>query len=136
MERTLVILKPDAVRRKLVGEIIGRIEKKDYSISNIKITKIQREVAEIHYDHVRKEPIFEAMIDFITSGPVVIMVVQGERVIQGIRNIIGKTSSVESPAGTIRGDLGSHRYENLIHASDSSESAEIEIKRFFSEMLS
>jgi nucleoside-diphosphate kinase len=135
MEKTLVILKPDTVKRRLIGEIVSRVEKKYYNIVNMKMTLLTREVAEIHYAHVRTEPIFNEMIDFITSGPVVIMIIEGERVIQTIRNMIGKTSSFDSPAGTIRGDLGSHRYENLIHASDSVESSEIEIKRFFPELI-
>ena len=101
----------------------------------MKMTQISREVAEIHYDHVKAETIFNDMIDFIISGPVVIMIIEGEKVIQTIRNMIGKTSSFDSPAGTIRGDFGSHRFENLIHASDSVESSEIEIKRFYSEIL-
>jgi len=134
MERTLIILKPDAVRRKLVGEIISRFERKGYSIQQIKIMSISREIAEIHYNHVRTEPIFEDMMSFITSGPVVAMIIEGNSVIQSIRNMIGKTSSFDSPPGTIRGDYGSHRFENLIHASDSIENAEIEIKRFFSEL--
>lgn len=135
MEKTLVILKPDAVKRKLIGEIVNRIEKKCYNIVNIKMTVLSREVAEDHYNHVRTETIFKDMIDFITSGPVVIMIIEGDRVIQTIRNMIGKTSSFDSPAGTIRGDLGSHRFENLIHASDSVESSEIEIKRFYPELI-
>jgi nucleoside-diphosphate kinase len=135
MEKTLVILKPDAVKRKLIGEIISRIEKKCYNVTNIKMTVLSREIAEEHYNHVRAEPIFNEMIDFITSGPVVIIIIEGDRVIQTIRNIIGKTSSFDSPAGTIRGDLSSHRFENLIHASDSVESSEIEIKRFYPEII-
>lgn len=134
MERTLVILKPDAIKRKLIGEIVNRIEKKNYNIVNMKMTLLNRETVEAHYNHVRSEPIFKDMIDFITSGSVVIMIVEGDKVIQTIRNMIGKTSSFDSPSGTIRGDLGSHRFENLIHASDSIESAELEIKRFYSEI--
>ena len=132
MERTLVILKPDAVRRKLIGEIINRIERKGYTISHMKMSRIPREAAEVHYAHVKALPIYEAMLDYFTSGDVVLLVVEGEQVIQTVRNLVGKTSTFDSPAGTIRGDFGSHRYENLIHASDSVESAEIEIIRFFS----
>ena len=133
MERTLVILKPDAVRRKLVGEIIARIEKKNYDIVQMKMMVISRKLAEAHYEHVKSEPIYNSMIDYITSGPVVIMILEGNNVINGMRNMIGKTSSFDSSPGTIRGDYGSHRFENLIHASDSVESFEIEKKRFFEE---
>src|ERR1035437_2844679 len=105
MEKTLVILKPDSVKRKLIGEIVHRIEKKNFLITNMKMTQITRQIAEIHYDHVRNESIFDDMINFITSGPVVIMIIEGDKVIQTIRNMIGKTSSCDSPAGTIRGDL-------------------------------
>lgn len=131
MERTLVILKPDAVARKLVGEIISRFEKKNFNITRIRMTTISENTAKEHYDHVKTESIYEDMMKFITSGPVIIMVLEGNRVIQTIRNMIGRTSSFDSLPGTIRGDFGSHRFENLIHASDSVESAEIEIERFF-----
>lgn len=134
MERTLIILKPDAVERKLIGEIISRIERKNYTLTHMKMMSISRETAEIHYAHVAAEPIFDSMLEYITSGPVVAMIVEGERVIQTVRGMMGKTSSFDSPPGTIRGDYGSHRFKNLIHASDSPESAEIEIKRFFPEL--
>ncbi|MCX8132142.1 MAG: nucleoside-diphosphate kinase [Clostridia bacterium] len=133
MERTLVILKPDTVKRKLIGELITRIERKNYAISALKMINIPRSVAEKHYEHVKDIPVYDDMIDFMTSGPVVIMVVEGENVIQTVRNLIGKTNSFEAAPGTIRGDFGSSRYQNLIHASDSIENAEIEIKRFFNE---
>ena len=131
MERTLVILKPDAVARKLVGEILARFERRNFEITRMEMTVIGRKTAEEHYAHVITEPIYDDMISFITSGSVVIAILEGNRVIQTVRNMIGKTSSFDSPSGTIRGDYGSHRFENLIHASDSEESAEIEIKRFF-----
>lgn len=131
MERTFVILKPDAVRRKLTGEIISRFERKNFTITRLKMDIITALTAEEHYGHVKSEPIYDDMIRFITSGPVIMMVLEGDRVIQTVRNMIGKTSSFDSAPGTIRGDYGSHRFENLIHASDSAESAEIEILRFF-----
>jgi nucleoside-diphosphate kinase len=131
MERTLVILKPDAVARKLVGEILARFEKRNFEITRLEMTVISKKTAEEHYAHVRNEPIYEDMISYITSGPVVIAVLEGNRVIQTVRDMVGKTSSFDSPSGTIRGDYGSHRFQNLIHASDSEESVETEIKRFF-----
>lgn len=131
MERTLVILKPDAVKRKLIGEIISRFEKKNLTINQMKVMNIERELAITHYDHVKKYSIFEDMISYMTSGPVVVMIISGESAISTVRNMLGKTSCFESPPGTIRGDYGFHRFENLIHASDSVESAELEIERFF-----
>lgn len=133
MERTIVILKPDAVKRKLVGEIISRIEKKNFNITHMKMMTISRELAEEHYAHVKGKSFFNDMIDYICSGPVVVMAVEGEQVISVMRLMIGKTSVFESAPGTIRGDFGYHPYENLIHGSDSPESAEIEFKRFFPE---
>jgi len=135
IEKSLVLLKPDAVERKLVGEIIARFEKRNLEILQIKIVRIDRSVAEEHYSHVKSEPIYESMIEYFTSGPVVALVLQGENAIKLLRNMIGKTSSLESPSGTIRGDYGYHRFQNLIHASDSVENAEIEINRFFPELL-
>lgn len=134
MERTLVILKPDTVRRGLIGEIISRIERKGYSISQMKMFTITRETALIHYAHVKNVPIFDDMITYITSGPSVALIIGGERVIGTIREMIGKTSGFEALPGTIRGDFGSHPFQNLIHASDAVESAEEEIKRFFPEL--
>lgn len=131
MERTLVILKPDTVKRKLMGEIITRFEKKNFCITAMKMMKIHSNVAEEHYEHVKSESIYDEMIIFFTSGSVLVLIIEGNNVIQAVRNMIGRTSYLDSPPGTIRGDYGSHRFENLIHASDSIENAEIEIKRFF-----
>lgn len=132
MERTLVILKPDAVKRKLVGELINRFEKKNLEINTIKIEKIERETAEIHYGHVKHLPFYKEMIDYMTESVSIIMILTGEKAIQVVRSMIGKTNSFEAIPGTIRGDYGLHLYENLVHASDSVENAEIEINRFFS----
>ena len=131
MERTLVLLKPDAVERKLAGEIISRFEKRDLRIVDLKLLQVTRETAQEHYSHVSHLPIYSDMIDFIISGPVIAAVIEGERVIQMVRAMLGSTKSYESSPGTIRGDYGSHSFKNLVHASDSHESAEIEIKRFF-----
>jgi len=132
MEKTLVILKPDAVKRKLVGEIISRFEKKNLTINQMKVMNIEKEVALKHYNHVKKYSIFDDMIEYMTSGEVVVMIISGENAISIVRNMVGKTSCCESAPGTIRGDYGFHRFQNLIHASDSVESAELEIERFFS----
>jgi nucleoside-diphosphate kinase len=132
MERTLVILKPDVVRRKLIGEIISRFERKNLTIIQMKVMNIDKELALLHYQHVKKYSFFEDMISYITSGPVVVMIISGSNAISTVRNMVGKTSCHESPIGTIRGDYGFHPFENLIHSSDSEESAGIEIQRFFS----
>ena len=131
MERTLVILKPDAVRRKLIGEIITRFERKNLSINRMQIMNIDTAAMEVHYSHVKTLPIYEDMIRYMTSGPSVVMIIEGEKAIQTVRNMIGKTSTFDSPPGTIRGDFGLHTFQNLIHASDSPENVEIEINRFF-----
>jgi nucleoside-diphosphate kinase len=131
MERTLVFLKPDAVKRKLMGEIITRFEKRDLKIVDVRMIKLTREIAEQHYSHVKNESIYDDMIEYITSGPILAMIIEGENVIKIVRDMVGHRKTYHSPPGTIRGDFGSHDFENLIHASDSPESAEIEIKRFF-----
>jgi nucleoside-diphosphate kinase len=131
MEQTLVIIKPDGVKRKLVGEIIQRFEKKQLTLSKLKVGKMTRALAEEHYAHVRNKPFFEDMITYMTSTDVVYMVLEGTEVIRTVRQMIGATNSLEAVPGTIRGDYGSNSFQNIIHASDSPESAAIEINRFF-----
>ncbi|MFJ9613033.1 nucleoside-diphosphate kinase [Streptomyces noursei] len=131
-QRTLVLLKPDAVKRGLVGEIIRRIERKaNWTITALELRTLDRGVLEQHYaEHVGK-PFYEPLMDFMSSGPVVSLVVEGERVIEGVRALAGPTDPIAAPSGSIRGDFGTITRENLIHASDSEESAEREIKIFF-----
>jgi nucleoside-diphosphate kinase len=131
-QRSLVLLKPDAVRRGLIGEIIGRIERKaGWRISALELRTLDREVLEQHYaEHVGK-PFYEPLVEFMLSGPVVAMVVEGERVIEGLRTLAGPTDPIAAAPGSIRGDFGTIVRENLIHASDSEESAERELKLFF-----
>ncbi|MBQ0983414.1 nucleoside-diphosphate kinase [Streptomyces sp. F63] len=131
-QRTLVILKPDAVRRNLIGEIIGRIERKaGWRISALELRELGREVLEQHYgEHVGK-PFYEPLVEFMSSGPVVVLAVEGERVIEGVRALAGPTDPIAAGPGSIRGDFGTIVRENLIHASDSEESAEREFKLFF-----
>ncbi|GAA2389352.1 nucleoside-diphosphate kinase [Streptomyces glaucosporus] len=131
-QRTLVILKPDAVRRGLIGEIVGRIERKaDWRISAMELRTLDRETLEQHYaEHVGR-PFYEPLLEFMASGPAVVMVVEGERVIEGVRGLAGPTDPIAAPPGSIRGDFGTIVRENLIHASDSEESAERELKIFF-----
>lgn len=131
MERTYIMLKPDAIRRNLVGEIIGRIEKKGYQISNMKMFMLNDQILKEHYAHIADRPFFPEVCAYMTSGPVIGMVVEGENVIKGMRQMMGPTKYLEAPMGTIRGDYSCNDRENLIHGSDAPETAEIEIKRFF-----
>lgn len=133
MEQTLVILKPDAIRRRLVGEIILRLERKELVITDVKVLTIDRTIAEEHYKHVDHLPFFQDIINYMISGPSIAMIISGEKAISIVRNMIGKANALESPPGSIRGDFGMCANENLIHASDSQENAAIEIARFFAE---
>lgn len=131
-QRTLVLLKPDAVRRGLVGEVLGRVERKaGWSIAALELRTLDLATLETHYaEHIGK-PFYQPLVDFMLSGPVVALVVEGERVIEGVRALAGPTDPIAAAPGSIRGDFGSIVRENLIHASDSEESAERELKIFF-----
>jgi nucleoside-diphosphate kinase len=131
MERTYIMLKPDAVERKLAGRIIDRIESKGYSITAIKVMNLNQEILREHYAHVADKPFYPHMERYMMSGPVWGMIVEGENVIQGMRMLMGATKFEEALPGTIRGDFAKSTTENVIHGSDSPETAEIEIKRFF-----
>lgn len=131
-ERTLIVIKPDAVRRGLVGEILSRFERKGFSIRELKMLTLSREQAEEFYSpHVGKD-FFQDLVDFITSGPVVAAVLEGDWAIQAVRLMIGPTRSYEAPPGTIRGDLSLGVQQNVVHASDSAESFEREYRVLFS----
>lgn len=131
MERTYVMLKPDACERKLIGRIISRIEDKGYKITNMKMMYLDENILRDHYAHLVDKPFFPELVDFMTSGPVVGMIVEGNDVVKGIRILMGPTNWAEALPGTIRGDFANTTTNNLIHGSDSVENAEIEIKRFF-----
>ncbi len=131
-QRTLVLLKPDAVRRALVGEIISRIERKaGWKITALEMRGLDQETLEQHYGEHKGRPFYEPLVEFMASGPVVALVVEGERVIEGVRQLAGPTDPIAAAPGSIRGDFGSIVRENLIHASDSEQSAERELKLFF-----
>lgn len=131
MEKTLVLVKPDGVRRGLSGEIIARFEKRGLQIVALKLLQISRTMAEKHYaEHVGK-PFFDSLVEFITSGPVVAMVVKGDHAIRAVRAMMGATNPLEAAPGTIRGDFALVMSENVIHGSDGSESAAREIEAFF-----
>jgi len=131
MEQTLVLVKGDGVRRRLVGEIIRRIEAKGLDIRSMQLIEVSRELAEEHYAEHREKPFFEELVEFITTTPVVVMRVEGEGAIQVTRRLMGATNPAEAAPGTIRGDLALSLPDNLVHGSDSPESAERELKLFF-----
>lgn len=130
---TLVLIKPDAVRRGLVGEILSRFEKKGLRIRGLKMLKMSRDLAEKLYEAHRGKDFYSPLIEFMTSGPVVAVVLEGESAIEVVRSMIGPTDGTKAPPGTIRGDYSLSNRENLVHASDSKENAEREIKLFFRE---
>ena len=129
--KTFFMIKPDGVQRNLVGEIISRVEAKGFSITKIKMMTISKELAEQHYGEHKDKPFFNDLVSFITSGPVVAMQVEGENVVLQIRNLMGATNPSESTPGSIRGDLSTELDKNVVHGSDSDESAERELSLFF-----
>jgi nucleoside-diphosphate kinase len=131
MEETLVLVKGDGVRRKLIGEIIRRMEAKDLNIADMKLMDVTRELAEEHYAEHREKPFFDELVDFITTTPVVAMRVRGEGAIGVMRSLMGATNPAEAAPGTIRGDLALSMPDNLVHGSDSPESASRELGLFF-----
>lgn len=130
-QRTLVLLKPDAFKRRLVGEIIRRLEQKGLDIIALKLIRVDRALAERHYAEHRQKPFFSELVEFIISGPVVAMVVEGPQAIAVVRQMMGATNPFQAAPGTIRGDFGLDITTNLIHGSDSPESAQREIECFF-----
>ena len=132
IERTYAMVKPDGVQRNLVGDIVSRIEAKGYKIVGMKLMQISRETAEKHYGEHAGKPFFDGLISFITSGPVVAMVLEGENAILGWRSMMGATNPADAAPGSIRGDYASSMDENVAHGSDAPETAEREIGIFFS----
>ena len=133
LERTLVILKPDCVQRRLIGRVVSRFEEKGLTISAIKMMKISEDLAHEHYAPHKEKPFFKPLVRFMTSAPVVVFVVEGSRAISVVRKLMGKTFGFEAEPGTIRGDFGVSNQFNLVHGSDSPESAQEEIRRFFAD---
>jgi nucleoside-diphosphate kinase len=131
IEKTFVMIKPDGVQRGIIGEIITRLERKGLKIVAMKMMHISEELASIHYAEHHGKPFFEGLLSYITSGPVVAMVVEGKNAVKVVRTIVGSTNPVEASPGTIRGDFGMDVGRNIIHASDSLTSAEREINLFF-----
>jgi len=137
-ERTLVLVKPDGVRRSLVGEVIARIERKGYAISGVKMIQPDRETLALHYAEHEGKSFYEPLLEFMLSGPVVAIIAEGNRVIEGFRKLAGTTDPTTAEAGTIRGDLardqGTKVVQNIVHGSDSVESANREIGIWFPEV--
>ena len=134
-QQTLILVKPDGVKRGLVGEVIARVERKGYKVSNLKMLNADRALLAKHYAEHEGKPFYEPLLEFMMSGPIVAMVAEGERVIEGFRKLAGTTDPTTAEPGTIRGDLardmGTKVVQNIVHGSDSQESAEREIKIFF-----
>ena len=131
LERTLVIIKPDAIQRRLVGEILTRFERRGLRIIAMKLIKIDRPLAEKHYAEHQAKPFYEPLIQFITAAPAVVMVLEGYRAISAVRNMMGATNPAEAEPGTIRADFAMQTRYNLVHGSDSPETAKRETDLFF-----
>lgn len=130
-EQTYIMLKPDAVQRGLMGEIIARIERKGYRLVDAKMMRLSEAILREHYAHIADKPFFPEILEYMTSGPVFGMIVEGENAVLGMRIMMGATKFEDAAAGTIRGDFASSTGANVIHGSDSVENAKIEINRFF-----
>ena len=133
MERTLVIIKPDAVQRGLIGEIVSRFEQRGLRIVGMKLIQIDESLAKRHYAIHEGKPFYEPLIRYITSSPVVVMVLEGNKVIEIVRRTMGATNPVEAAPGTVRADFGLEIGRNLVHGSDGPETAAFEVPLFFSE---
>ncbi len=131
MERTLILVKPDGVQRGLIGEIIGRFERRGLQLIGMKFMQMSTALAEEHYEVHRERPFYQSLVDYITSGPVVAMVWEGKGAIAAARSTMGATNPVAAAPGTIRGDLGMEIGRNLVHGSDSPENGEKEVNLFF-----
>lgn len=134
MEQTLVLVKPDGVKKKLCGEILARYERKGLTIKALKLMQVPEELAAQHYAEHKDKPFFRELIDFITSGPVLAMVLSGENAVAAVRKLNGATNPLEAAPGTIRGDYGLLINENVVHASDAPETAQREIVLWFPEL--
>ncbi|MGH3083969.1 MAG: nucleoside-diphosphate kinase [Gaiellaceae bacterium] len=131
LERTLVLVKPDAMRRALAGEILARLERRGLELRAARLLTVERSIAEEHYSEHTEKPFFGELVDFITSGRTLAVVVEGEGAINVVRTTIGATNPADAAPGTIRGDLSLSMPDNLVHGSDSPESAELEIGLWF-----
>jgi len=131
IERTLILIKPDAMQRGLVGEITARLENKGFKIIGMKMLKMSKELSKEHYSHLVDKPFYPDLEKFVTEHPMIAMVIEGKDAVDVVRLIVGPTNASKAPGGTIRGDFSNSTSRNVIHASDSKETAEKEVKRFF-----
>jgi len=131
MQKTLIIYKPDCMEKKCVGTVLERFERAGFSIAGCKMIRLTKELLREHYAHVSEFPFYPGLETFMSSRPVIVMVLQGENVIARVRELLGPTDSTKAPKGTIRGDLGKSSMQNIVHASDGEASAAVEIARFF-----
>ena len=132
MEKSLIIIKPDCMKAKNAGNVISRFEKEGFDICDCKMMTLTEELLKGHYSHLADKPFFPEIVEFMSSHPVIVKILQGDNAISRIRDLLGPTDSTVAEKGTIRGDLGIDKQRNVCHASDSPEAAEDEIKRFFS----
>ena len=131
MERTLILVKPDAFERRLTGEVVARFERKGLAIAALKLVQLERDLAERHYSEHSEKPFFGELVEFITSGPLVAMVLEGDSAITAARQVIGATNPLEAAPGSIRGDFAIAVGQNMVHGSDSPESGQREAALFF-----
>ena len=131
IERSLILLKPDCLNGHHAGEVIGRFEKAGFEIRAAKLIVLSDELLKEHYAHIADRPFFPEIVEFMSSRPVLALVLEGENAVEAIRDLLGPTDSTKAPPGTIRGDLGITSMKNICHASDSVENATIEVERFF-----
>jgi nucleoside-diphosphate kinase len=134
LDRTLILVKPDAFERGLTGEVVARFERKGLRIVAMELMRLERSTAEEHYDEHREKPFFSDLVEFITSGPLVALVLEGHEAVAASRQVIGSTNPLEATTGSIRGDYALEVQTNLVHGSDSAESATREIGLFFPEL--
>jgi nucleoside-diphosphate kinase len=130
-ETSLILFKPDAIEKNLVGSVLARFQTEGFIIRGLKMMQLDHAILADHYSHISDKPFFPSIVEFMSKTPVVALVLSGENVIARVRDLLGPTDSQAAPAGTIRGDLGEDKMINVCHASDSPEAAEAEIKRFF-----
>jgi nucleoside-diphosphate kinase len=131
MQKTLIIFKPDCMEKRHVGYVLDRFEKAGFAIVGCKMIRLTPGVLREHYAHVADKPFYPEIEQFMSSRPVIVMALQGEKIVQKVRDLIGPTDSRKAPKGTIRGDFGTDMMKNVVHASDSEENARIEVARFF-----
>ncbi len=133
METTLILFKPDAIEKRIVGTVLQRFEEAGFSIRGTRMLQLTRELLDEHYAHIADKPFFPEIVEFMSKTPVIALALAGDDAINRVRDLLGPTDSTKAPAGTIRGDFGETVMMNICHASDSPEAAAAEIKRFFRE---